>query len=1281
MDFYTIKERSTKSGLVEVFPDFKVLRSKDLMIRGRAFYAIWDEEQGLWSTDEYDVQRLVDKKLVLHKNEMLARQEGAVQVKYLSDFGSNTWLQYRNYVGHLSDSSTQLDEKLTFSNTEVKKTDYVSRRLSYPLASGDISSYDELMRTLYKPEERAKLEWAVGAIVAGDAKHIQKFVVLYGRAGSGKSTFINIVQKLFDGYYTTFEAKALTSASNAFSTEVFKSNPLVAIQHDGDLSKIEDNTKLNSIVSHEDMTMNEKYKPSYMARVNCFLFMGTNKPVKITDAKAGIIRRLIDVQPSGDKVPTRRYQALFSQIDFELGAIAQHCLEVYRTMGKDYYSGYKPLEMMLQTDVFLNFIEDYYDVFKEQDGVTLQQAYEMYKQHCEETQIEYKLARFKFREELKNYFGEFEERAMVDGIRVRSWYSDFLTDRFTVHAKEEPMLPLVLDHNDSIFDADCADQPAQYATANEVPINKWKDVTTILSDLDTTRLHYVKPPLNHIVIDFDLKDDTGEKSAELNLEAANKWPTTYAEFSKGGHGIHLHYIYDGDVTELSRVFSEGIEVKVFVGDGSLRRKFTTGNNIPVTTINSGLPLKEKKMINVDTVKSEKALRDLILRNLQKEIHPGTKPSIDFIHKILEDAFASGLAYDVTDLAPRILAFANNSSNQAMLCIKLVQTMKFKSDVEAHEVIKDNSDDGLVFYDVEVFPNLFVVCWKRPGPDAVVVRMVNPKPHEIEELIRMKLIGFNNRRYDNHIMYAAYMGYNNEQLYKLSQKIISGNRGALFGEAYDLSYTDIYDFSSKKQGLKKFQIELGLQHKELGLPWDEPAPKELWELVCDYCANDVITTEQVFNARKDDFSARKILAGLSGLSANHTTQAHTGKIIFGDDRKPQDKFVDTDLSELFPGYMFENGKSTYRGEDPSEGGYVYEEPGMYENITVLDVESMHPTSIELLNLFGPYTKNFSALKQARLAIKHGDYEAARKMLGGLLAPYLVDGESAEALSYALKIVINIVYGLTSAKFDNLFRDPRNTDNIVAKRGALFMIDLKHAVQNEGFRVVHIKTDSIKIANATPAIIDFITEFGNNYGYTFALEDTYEKFCLVNKSVYIAKVAATAKKPSHWSATGAQFAHPYVLKTLFTHEPIEFRDMCETKTVTSALYLDFNSEDTAMGLEKPRHFVGKAGSFCPIKLNRGGARLMREKDGNFYAANGSKGYLWLEAEMVKELGLEKDIDERFFKALCDDAIENVSKYGDFEWFVSDDSLQKWMEEKPYDDVRVGADTYMPVFTKAD
>lgn len=1243
MDFFQIKERSTKKGVLEIYPDFRVCRSKDLMIRGRSFYAIWDEEKQMWSTDEYDVQRLVDKELLEYKKKVETRTTDHIKLKLMSDFSSGVWKEFRNYVQNLSDNAHQLDENLTFSNTKVKKTDYVSKRLPYPLEEGSIDAYNELIGILYEPEERAKLEWAIGAIVAGEAKNIQKFIVIYGEAGAGKSTILNIIQKLFQGYYTTFEAKALTSSSNAFSTEVFKGNPLVAIQHDGDLSKIEDNTKLNSIVSHEEMTMNEKYKPSYTSRINSFLFMATNRPVKITDAKSGIIRRLIDVKPSGRRIPAKRYHALMQQIDFELGAIASHCLSVYRKMGKNYYNSYRPLEMMFTTDVFFNFVEAHYHIFKEQDGVSLSQAYQMYKTYCEDSLVEHKLPRYKFREELKNYFKTFDLVKRIDNRQVRSYYSGFLSDKFTTISEEPEEVPnsLVLDYDESLLDDILSECPAQYATASGVPLMKWDNVKTTLKDIDTKKLHYVKVPLNHIVIDFDLKDDNGEKSLEKNIEAASKWPPTYAEFSKSGKGIHLHYIYDGDPEKLSRIYEEGIEIKVFVGNSSLRRQLTKCNNIPIATINSGLPLKGEKMINFDAVKSEKSLRNLINRNLNKEIHPATKPSIDFIHKILEDAYNSGLKYDVTDMRPKILAFANNSTNQAEYCVKLVAQMKFKSDDNSIGG-SDYENDEIAFFDVEVLPNLFVVVWKFEGKDKEPVIMINPTPSEIEEILKLKLVGFNCRRYDNHILYARYIGYDNKQLFELSQKIINNSRNAFFGEAYNISYTDIYDFSSKKQSLKKFQIELGIHHQELGIKWDEPVPEEMWPLVVEYCINDVMATEAVFNARKQDFIARQILADLSGLSVNDTTQNHTAKIIFGNDPNPQSKFIYTDLSEMFPGYKFENGKSEYRGEDPKEGGYVYAEPGMYTNVALLDVASMHPNSLINMNMFGPYTKKYKELMDARLAIKHKEFDRAKNMLGGILGKYLKNEEDADALSYALKIVINIVYGLTSAKFDNKFRDPRNIDNIVAKRGALFMIDLKHEVQKRGWTVAHIKTDSIKIPEANKDIIDFVIEFGKKYGYDFEHEVTYEKFCLVNDAVYIAK-----DTNGKWHAIGAQFSHPYVFKTLFSGEPIEFNDLCETKAVTTALYLDMN-EDLPDG-EHDYHFVGKAGLFCPIKPGAGGGLLMREKEGKYYAATGTKGYRWLEAEMVKQLNKEDDIDLTYHRTLVDKAIATISKYGDFEWFI--------------------------------
>ena len=121
-----------------------------------------------------------------------------------------------------------------------------------------------------------------------------------------------------------------------------------------------------------------------------------------------------------------------------------------------------------------------------------------------------------------------------------------------------------------------------------------------------------------------------------------------------------------------------------------------------------------------------------------------------------------------------------------------------------------------------------------------------------------------------------MGYTNEQLYKLSQQIITEGRG-FFGEAYNLSYTDIYDFAAKKQSLKKWEIELGIHHQELGLPWDEPVPEERWIEVAEYCDNDVIATEVVFNHLKGDFTARQILADLAGMTVNDTTNSLTTEL--------------------------------------------------------------------------------------------------------------------------------------------------------------------------------------------------------------------------------------------------------------------------------------------------------------------------------------------------------------------------------------------------------------------
>ena len=185
--------------------------------------------------------------------------------------------------------------------------------------------------------------------------------------------------------------------------------------------------------------------------------------------------------------------------------------------------------------------------------------------------------------------------------------------------------------------------------------------------------------------------------------------------------------------------------------------------------------------------------------------------------------------------------------------------------------------------------------------------------------------------------------------------------------------------------------------------------------------------------------------------------------------------------------------------------------------------------------------------------------------------------------------------------------------------------------------------------SPEIIKFVTEYGKLYGYNFEHEATYDRMCLVNDAVYIARYATVEKccdlygkkyidsakdickenkkHPYAWTATGTQFQIPYVFKTLFSKENIEFEDMCETKSVTSSLYLDMNEalpDVSALEAERDKlwkqitdskrmtepmptecerveeltdeiakghdyHFIGKVGQFCPInaehELNAG------------------------------------------------------------------------------------------------
>ena len=1316
-------------------PTFIVKSSiKDIMTRGGAFYAIFDEETGYWTKSKPRAIELIDKQVREYAAkdagpEAMADTMHGPHIQYMADSSNMLSTQFDRFCKTMGDNWIALDQKMIFSNTEVKKHDYASKCLDYPLVESPTPYYDALVSVLYSPDEQEKWEWAVGAMISGEQNKIQKMFAFYGEPGTGKSTIISKIfaDQIFGGldmgYAVKFEANNVVGG-DSFGTDFLENDSVLVYDDDAELGIINCRSTLNKIISHESIRVNCKFKAPFMTKSNCMIFIGSNDPIQLSP-NSGMKRRLIDIRPTGILVDADTYDDCMEHIPFEKSGIAWRCLQVYKTKGRHYYDHYVAEDMLNRTSPFHNFVTE--NVMELKDGVSLAKAYDLYVAYAESCKFKNIIVRYKFRDTLKLYFDKYED-ARFEGFR---WEKI---------GKEKPQPKTIdvsswlnFDCNVSLFDKEFSDMPAQYANEEGTPSCKWENCKTSLKDIDTSKLHYVKIPIEHIVIDFDIKGDDGKKSFKKNFEAASKFPPTYAELSKSGCGIHLHYIYTGgDPTELSRMFDDNVEVKVFSGNSSLRRCLTLCNSLLIATLASGLPLKETKggkdLLDEKGFKNESKLKHTIIKamrncdpdpNLFGKVMPNLTPShkctIDFIDMLLKDAYRSGQTYDARDLQQTIITFALASTNKSDYCLDLVSNMHFCSeDIENAENPIDTPDyipdDGreIAFFDVEIAPSYkqyvqyckdndidinpeipkdtpahFLVCYKLKDKDGVV-KMLDPKPDDVHKMFSYGLIGFNNRAYDNHMCYAASQGYSPEELYELNCKIIGKqtSKNAKFGQAYNLSKTDIYDFASSgnKKGLKKFEIELGIKHLEWDRPWYEPIPDERLSDWCDYCSNDVISTEKVFYYLEEDYEARQILARLTGGTENDTTNTLTTKLLTDGISNPQSQYVYTDLSTIFPGYRYDpkgipkeeystepgskvsTRKSIYMGEDPSEGGFANcPQPGIYYKVGLMDIASMHPHSAIRLGIFGKIiTKRFEALVEARVSIKHikkiGDehykkaieyLEVIREGSSQIIIDILsgLDGDElkkkCKSIANALKTAINSVYGLTSANFNNALRDPKNVDNIVAKYGALFMITLKHKVQEMGYTVVHIKTDSIKIANFDDKIKKFVMDFGKKYGYTFEHEATYDRICIVDDSQYVAyEIEADEEKldKPFWTVTGAKFAPPYLFKTLFSHEEIIFNDYCETKSVSDAaihlLYPD--------GGDK---FVGRIGSFvCTVD----GGEMVRVQGNKVSAVTGTKGYLWSEADAIEKE--PERINKDYYRTEIDKAIECINQYGDFDEFVN-------------------------------
>lgn len=1256
MDFLDVSVKKFTSNNrtldYEVSPDFIFGDAKDLVVKGSKFYAYWNGS--FWDTKQKNLFYDIDSLLWRRARELEDGRPGLrIDVKEIRKASAGKFRLFADFCKACEASDISFNQKVLFADHKMQRRDYATTQLTYSPQEGEAVAFKELIGTLYLPKELDKILWFMGALFTNKMYKIEKFMYLYGSKGSGKGTVLKIFRMLFEDYCGTIDLKLLTSADQ-FATGQIQEVPLL-IDEDTDISHIYNDTPLLKLTSHETISVNKKFKEPYDVKFIGLLITASNQRYKVRNVDSGITRRAIVVNPSGQKVSHTRYNQLMSQIKYELPYIAHMAISRFEELGFDYYDDYFDVDMAEQTDHIFDFIRS--NAIHMQNGITLKQISELYREYLEDMGWKTDGYKATIKREALRYFDTMLKDSHVDGTRVNNYFKGF---RWNIAFPEgvvgttkadDTVVPdnwLEFDHHNEVFNKLAADYPAQAALRNGNPSEKWDNVVTKLSDIQTNKLHWVKVPLNHVILDFDLKDENGKKNMELNKEAASKFPPTYAEVSKSGQGIHLHYIYDGNVNELDNLVEKNIEIKVYRGKSSLRRIDKASNNLQLSHISSGLPLKEKKDREMyDQIKeityTEKTLRNFVKRQLgmiegKEPSHPNTKPTIDFIAHEIQKAADMGLEYDITDLRHAVFMRAIRSTNNKDYCLAVFQQIPWstlrdddgKTEAKLTNFTKIYPKEELVFFDIEVYPNLFVVVWKKYHEDEFT-RWINPTPDQIEYLMTFPLVGFNNRRYDNHILYARLLGSNNMELFTQSHRIINEKnaKSGMYAAAYELSYTDIYEYSQKKQSLKRWEVDLGIKHVEMEIPWDKPVPDELIDTVVEYCVNDVDATEKLFDAIYADYVAREILATIAKGSMNATNNQLTAKFIFGDDPRPQDKFNYVHLNKLFPGYEYSFGKSTYRGFETGEGGFVYAEPGVYSDVALLDVESMHPNSLVNMNYFGPYTQRYADLLKVRVLLKHNKIDEVKQMFDGVLAPFLDNPEYLKPLVTALKIVINSVYGMTSAKFDNKFKHPDNVDNIVAKRGALFMVDLKFAIEEQGYKVCHIKTDSVKVPNADEKIIRFVHDFGKQekYNYKFEHEHTYKRMALINNAVYIAQL-----EDDSWSPVGAEYANTYLLKRVWTKEELVDRDFFITKQSKGHIYLG-------------DEFVGKVGS---IYASKSGAECMwTEDDENFKSVTGTKGYLFKQTD---QFDIE-DVDFAYYDKVAIDGLKKIMKVGDIAKIVDD------------------------------
>lgn len=163
-----------------------------------------------------------------------------------------------------------------------------------------------------------------------------------------------------------------------------------------------------------------------------------------------------------------------------------------------------------------------------------------------------------------------------------------------------------------------------------------------------------------------------------------------------------------------------------------------------------------------------------------------------------------------------------------------------------------------FYDFEVFKKDWLVVFISENDEEIVVW--NDPAILRKALERFDcLVGFNNYAYDDLILTGIMAGYNNYEVWKLSNAIVNGGNieNKIKMMATKLPTLDTKQELDPRLSLKVIEANLGMNIFETPVSFDidrELTGEEL-ETVIKYCIHDVETTKRLFLLRKDYFESK------------------------------------------------------------------------------------------------------------------------------------------------------------------------------------------------------------------------------------------------------------------------------------------------------------------------------------------------------------------------------------------------------------------------------------------